>query len=165
MLDLNVFADRLKVARTRENMSQADLAKAVGVATGTISVYENPSGGRYPAFDKAVAIADTLGVSIDQLCGRGDKTSVKSDDATILKELLDIVEILGFYVKQSGNCQEETSLIVPISNTTVNSFFREYLKIKPILKDKSIDDYLKDGLKKALFDKFEDCAFYENFTI
>ncbi len=154
MLDLNVFAERLKEARTKKNMSQAELAKAIGVSTGTVSVYENPNGARYPAFDKTVAIAETLGVSIDWLCGRDEKAKARSG-VEILKDLLDIVEMFDFMV-ENDPFGSSIYLKLPMSCGTVISFFKEYLKIEPILKDKAIDGYLKEGLKKALFEKFKD---------
>lgn len=164
MLDLQVFANRLKAARTQKNMSQADLAKAVGVATGTISVYENPSGGRYPALDKTIAIAETLEVSVDWLCGRENKSAVEQGGLALLKELLAIIEKLDLSVDTASRSGFVSTFIgVPASNTELIGFFKEYKKIEPILQDNTIDDYLKKGLKKALFEKFSKATFDEDY--
>ena len=137
-------------------MSQVDLAKAVGVATGTISVYENPNGKRYPAFDKTVLIAETLGVSIDWLCGRESKSAMEQGGDALFKGLLEMVETFRLNVEISDDyyCQR-VSLCVPTAFTFLIDFFKEYKKIEPILQDEKIDNYLKDGLKKALLEKFK----------
>ena len=40
MFNVKIFSERLKAARTSKHISQADLAKAVGVSAATISSYE-----------------------------------------------------------------------------------------------------------------------------
>ena len=54
--------------RQRAGLSQAELAKKVGVTQGAVAHYE--AHGRYPAADKLPAIADALECSIDELFGR-----------------------------------------------------------------------------------------------
>lgn len=66
------FAQRLKAQRDKVGFTQAQLAEKIGVSSQTISAYEKNSAGekgKTPTLDKAVALAQTLGVSLDYLCG------------------------------------------------------------------------------------------------
>lgn len=165
MLDLQVFADRLKAARTKKNMSQAELAKAIGVATGTISVYENPSGGRYPAFDKTVAIAETLEVSIDWLCGVNEEAKEELDGLELLNVLWEIIDKLDMstFFSSENEFGYNERLNITCSNKNVIAFFREREKILPLLQDETLADYLKDGLRKAIFEKFNNISFNNEY--
>ena len=60
MFNVKIFSERLKAARTSKHISQADLAKAVGVSAATISSYETVNGAKIPSLDKAEAIANEL---------------------------------------------------------------------------------------------------------
>lgn len=70
MFEIKNFAERLKTARTKRGLSQAELAKAVSVSAATISSYETLNNTKIPSLDKAAAMADFLGVSLDWLCGK-----------------------------------------------------------------------------------------------
>ncbi len=54
------LGERIKAARKAVKMTQAELAKKVGLATGTIQQYE--LGKRQPRYEQIANIADTLGV-------------------------------------------------------------------------------------------------------
>ena len=78
MVDLRLFAKRLKKARSEKELTQKQLADAVGVAATTISYYEKnseTSDRKTPALDKVYAISEVLGVSVDWLCGKGDSAT------------------------------------------------------------------------------------------
>lgn len=74
MLDLSLFAKRLKKARSDKGIMQKELAKSVGLSAATISLYENSerTDGKMPTLDKVYAISEVLGVSVDWLCGKGN---------------------------------------------------------------------------------------------
>lgn len=80
MFNTKLFAERLKAARTQKHISQAELAKSVGVSAATISSYETPSGAKVPSLDKAAAIASELDISLDWLCGKESAGKVKITD-------------------------------------------------------------------------------------
>ena len=71
------FKEMLKYLRSRENMSQAELAKKLGIAKSTVSMYE--VGKREPDFETLEAIADLFNVDMNFLLGR---TGSESDSAT-----------------------------------------------------------------------------------
>ena len=61
------FYENLKAARKEKNLSQKEVAEAIGVAKSTYSLYE--SGKREPNVKTIKKIADFLGVSGDSLLG------------------------------------------------------------------------------------------------
>lgn len=61
----------LKYLRNRSGLTQMDLAKKLGVAKSTISMYEN--GQREPEFETLEALADYFNVTMDFLLGRDVK--------------------------------------------------------------------------------------------
>ena len=61
------FAKNMRVRRAELDMSQADLAAKSGVTADLIWNYENER--TTPGADKAYAIAEALGCTLDDLCG------------------------------------------------------------------------------------------------
>lgn len=75
MANLTLFSKRLKEAREKSDLTQIALAKMINVTPQTISSYEKGKTGeklKLPTLDKAVLIAEKLGVSLDWLCGSQD---------------------------------------------------------------------------------------------
>lgn len=64
------FNEVLKELRTSKNVTQAELAKAIGVSASTIGMYE--SGEREPNFETEEKLADYFNVSLDALRGKED---------------------------------------------------------------------------------------------
>lgn len=71
------FAENLRTIRTKRNLTQGDLAKALGVSRSTISMYE--SGNRAPEFDTVEQIARILHVEPQDLLGWTYKTKINGD--------------------------------------------------------------------------------------
>ena len=67
------FDKILKLLRNEKNMSQQELADALGISKSSINMYER--GERQPNFEVLEAIADYFNVDIDFLLGRTDKTT------------------------------------------------------------------------------------------
>lgn len=63
----NSFKDMLKYLREREGLSQSELAKAVGLGSSTISMYE--LGAREPNFEIEERLADFFNVDLGTLRG------------------------------------------------------------------------------------------------
>ena len=57
----------------KKNMSQQELADALGISKSSINMYER--GERQPNFEVLEAIADFFNVDIDYLLGRTNKTT------------------------------------------------------------------------------------------
>lgn len=62
------FEQRLKAARRRRSLTQAQLAQRMGLPTSSIGHFE--SGARQPSAANLVRLANALGVSTDYLLGR-----------------------------------------------------------------------------------------------
>ena len=61
------FKDNLKALRLEKNLGQVELAKAIGVSKGVISLWEN--GLREPGMYSLIMLAQFFKVSIDELVG------------------------------------------------------------------------------------------------
>lgn len=69
---------RIKYLRERNNISQIEFAKKIGVSNTVLSRYE--SGDRKPDYDTLHLIADFFDVSTDYLLGRTDKPALTSQE-------------------------------------------------------------------------------------
>ena len=65
---MKIFADRLKDLRSEKGVSQAQLAKTLGVSFGIVCYWETDRS--EPTAPNLVKIADYFGVSVDYLLGR-----------------------------------------------------------------------------------------------
>lgn len=68
------FSTRLKDLRVSKELSQDDLAKTLGLAKSSISMYEK--GKRKPSFEVLESLADFFNVDMDYLLGKTDKTTL-----------------------------------------------------------------------------------------
>ena len=85
-IDSTIVASSLKMARENKDLSKTELAKALNIATSSMTYYEQ--GKAVPSIDKLYALADYYGVTMDWLCGR-----VNKNDA-VLKTEFDVAEVL-----------------------------------------------------------------------
>jgi transcriptional regulator with XRE-family HTH domain len=67
----NKFKDILKELRLERNLGQVELAKAIGVSKGIISLWEN--GLREPSMYCLISLAEYFNVSVDELIGFNQK--------------------------------------------------------------------------------------------
>ena len=65
-----IFAERLKELRIEKSLGQVELAKALGVSNGIISLWENAL--REPKLSNLIVLSDFFKVSIDYLAGLED---------------------------------------------------------------------------------------------
>ena len=59
----------IKTLRTANGHTQQTLAEALGIERATVAMWE--TGRAYPTVDKLIRLADLLGVTTDELLGRG----------------------------------------------------------------------------------------------
>lgn len=85
-IDSTIVASRLKMARENKSLSKTEVAKALNIATSSMTYYEQ--GKAVPSIDKLYALADYYGVTMDWLCGR-----VNKNDA-VLKTEFDVAKVL-----------------------------------------------------------------------
>ena len=70
----------IKEKRKERGWTQERLAKKIGVAAGTISWWEND--GATPSIYAMWDMADVFGCSIDELCGRKEKSYEEKQNRT-----------------------------------------------------------------------------------
>ena len=70
------FAETLRELRTKNNLSQIEFARNIGVSRSTVGMYE--TGQREPDFETMEAIADFFNVTMDYLYG---KTNIPNEAA------------------------------------------------------------------------------------
>lgn len=77
-----MFAQRLKELRKEKNMTQVQLAEALGVSKGTVAMWE--IGKREPNFETLNALSDVFDRRIDYILGYSeDASSAKLSEAEI----------------------------------------------------------------------------------
>lgn len=98
--DNMAFKNRLRDARVRANMTQVELAKAVGMTARTIQNYE--LGSQKPRGCETVAkLAEALGVALEDLMGPADIYVLQANEkggTKVAKEIDDLVsEVTGMF--------------------------------------------------------------------
>lgn len=69
----NQFADIIKELRIEKGIGQAQLARAIGVSNGIVSLWENKK--REPTMGSLIALAKFFNVSLDYLTGLDQQKS------------------------------------------------------------------------------------------
>lgn len=87
-----MLGKRLRYLREKNNLSQLELAKRLGIPNQNISNYER--GFRHPDFDTLNMIADYFGVTTDYLLGRTD-VPYPDDSYDPIKEIKKIADEYG----------------------------------------------------------------------
>ena len=88
------FSQRLKKLRTDKHLTQAQVAKRVGVTASMVSSYETDI--RLPSYVVMMRLADLFGVSVDYLLGREEKRLLDISELTDAEAAVvcDMVNIL-----------------------------------------------------------------------
>ncbi len=88
---MDAFSENITTLRLERKLSKKDVAQAVGVSANTYGAYE--AGEKVPTLTTARRIAETLGVSLDWLCGIEslDRMGVKPSTWGDVLRLLDML--------------------------------------------------------------------------
>lgn len=98
MFDMNKIAKKIKSARTEKNMTQMDLADAMGISYQAVSNWER--GNSMPDISKLPELCQILDLNLDEFLGNDDtvktvKKMIADEDASIrLEELADVAPIV-----------------------------------------------------------------------
>lgn len=77
---VSALADRIRAARRAAQLSQAELAESLNIASSAVAQWESVNG-TTPRIEKFPALASAMGVSVDWLLtGRGDKRRPRQYD-------------------------------------------------------------------------------------
>ena len=88
------FSQRLKKLRADKHLTQAQVAKRVGVTASMVSSYETDI--RLPSYDVMISLADLFGVTVDYLLCREEKRFLDISELTDAEAAVvcDMVNIL-----------------------------------------------------------------------
>ena len=94
------FGNTLKTLRTKENMTQAQLARKLNLTKSVISAYE--TGLRLPSYDVLIHISHIFSVSTDYLLGQEtrhqiDLSGLTTDEIAALLNLIKAMKKISTY--------------------------------------------------------------------
>ncbi len=107
-----MFNDVLRQLRTDSGMSQEELAKRLGLAKSTISMYE--SGSREPSLEILEAIADTFNVNMNTLTDSKKSSELSDELQEYLEELKNRKEMRMLFSLAKGATKEDVIQAVRI---------------------------------------------------
>ena len=83
-LNRETFASNLRGLRSRDRLTQEEVAQRVGVSTGSIINYENATSN--PSLENAMKLAALFGVTLGDLAGRDESAIRPSVICAVLDE-------------------------------------------------------------------------------
>lgn len=164
-LNMELFAKRLKTARTDKGITQKELSEKTGISSAMISAYESAGAkaGKNPTLNNIYIIANSLGVSIDWLCG-SEKQEQEVTSEMLLSSIMELVfgeagaTISG---EHDVECDKKgcpmfgehytIEFILPME-TFFGSFLDDVIQIQGI----TIPEIVPDNLIKQIYQTFTD---------
>ena len=95
---MTYLGSRLKYLRKLENITQQQLATALGIAKSTVSMYEN--GQREPDFETLEAISDYFNVDMSTFFPQSEKTPVPISEDRQNRNIIKIAGRDGSFVER-----------------------------------------------------------------
>ena len=156
------FADRLKMIQRSKRMSQAQLAKTLGISPGTLSGYLNDKNN--PQINDVARFAQVLGVTVGWLCGE-DKPNITDMFNNGNSNYGDILEVtdrliksqyLGFHIAIEGDCPFE-EVVFTTQNKVLLDYYKVYTTMNKLVNTSGITPDMQSDLlyskRKSLSDK------------
>lgn len=157
MAVIDDFPKRLKETRERKNISKAEINRKTGISNPTLYSYENDclAKRKIPKLDNARLLAETLGVSIDYLCGLTDNyndyyESTVNAFMKILTECQPTIDLDGEYPKLIFDSEITSSN----DRNAIRYFLTEYSNIMKIQQDGNLDNNMLKPFNDKLTSKF-----------
>lgn len=124
------IAENIRQLRNARNMTQATLAKRVGVTNATISAYE--VGARAPSFEVLIKLAQVFRVSTDNLLGISNRFVVDVTRLSMTQRAI-VQDIVSLY--------EERNEHTPAAQDEAGSAFPAVaaLLAQPVQETRSVD--------------------------
>ena len=151
--DFITFSKRLRELRESLNMTQKEFADYVGFTQAT---YENSL--KRPSLDIVMRIASNCKISIDWLCGFSNVKSYTNKKNTYSDAIRAIIQLASMVEMDAAIVKVEEEVINPDNgypelalnnhfglyskDSMLDIFFDEWIKIKHLHDDKTIDDEL-----------------------
>lgn len=160
MVNLATFAKRLREARQKAGLTQAELAKKADTTAATVSSYESTGTIKKASLDLAISFAEALGVSLDWLCGldlggAGQKEVEDKKKFEAIKTFLDITDCQIFYSQydRSGGFVK-----IDVTDIGVSYYIQEYKRICDVIDNITGED-MKEKARNLFVEDFD-----KNFT-
>jgi len=153
---MNKFADRLRELQRSRNMTQAEMAKLIEIAPGTLSSYlRDDEKRKVPTLDTLERIAQKLGVSIGWLCGEDAGSVGVRTYADLFRILVKAINVNfeSFFVTRI--LQEGGQPKVFFNDPTTKAFLENYGKVYDLLRDGTIDVEMHDAWVEKKLREFE----------
>lgn len=112
MFPQNIGAS-IRTLRKQQNMSQRQLAEAIGVDPTLISHWESEKGKRCPSLDNLIVMSNIFGCSIEAVLGIETNTNIASSvqlDEYTPKEIIIIQRLLKEYKKIINDLNTERNV-------------------------------------------------------
>lgn len=164
----DIFAKNLREARKNKNWTQSQLAEEVNkkgfsIRGATIATYEarDHKKRRRPSMDKAIAIAEALGTTLDDLCGTQNLISADQSEKVPLNAyftmLIELAKLSCSNLGIEDGYAEQTSSYVrlSISNDVFVSFFKSWIKIYNLVQEKTITHEMAAEWINGALQKYE----------
>lgn len=185
LYDISIINKRIKEARKHKNLTQKDLANAIGVNRLAVVEWENDKNSTVPSVQNLVAVCNTLDCSMDYLLGAIDTSEIEAIAKAALysgikpeiiryaKEHPNFCECLNFIMHPKNSATIFNSLTLELLKKSnidssikelhgelkekIISLFDEFIAITPPdeINQKSYKEFLKDNFPKEKIDKTE----------
>ena len=148
-IDSTIVASRLKMARENKGYSKVKVAKALNIATSSMTYYEQ--GKVVPSIDKLYALADYYGVTMDWLCGRVNKNNA------VLKTEFDVAEVLLATLQFEGvelttEIKSDAFNKIELAKFTLNSQFLNQFFVNRFYLNRIKENCTTEETKQAMLE-------------
>lgn len=112
---MSILGERLKQLRSKKELTQAEMAKEIGISQSTYALYETDK--RQPDYDKLFSIAQYFAVTTDYLLGVSDDprpvnpSTNKSASARETRQLEKLLEMDGLTFKGAPLSEDDKNKI------------------------------------------------------
>lgn len=151
----NLLAKRMKEMRSKLGLTQKQLAEKAEISVGSYSAYENNK--KMPPLDMANRLAETLGVSLDWLCGKGGEPgeSLPQSQGDVLRLLSQIAASEG---EVDIDIEEESAHVLKavfgIRSGRYGAFFREWKDVYTLFERDTIPRDMYDAWMEKKIDEY-----------
>ena len=128
LYDISIINKRIKEARKHKNLTQKELANAIGVNRLAVVEWENDKNSTVPSVQNLVAVCNTLDCSMDYLLGAIDTSEIEAIAKAALYSGIK-PEIIRYAKEHPNFCECLNFIMNPKNSATIfNSLTLELLK-------------------------------------
>lgn len=162
------FSKRLKEARQKAGLTQAELAKKAGTTSATVSSYESAGTIKKASLDLAMNFANALNVSLDWLCGIDGQTKNANNvtDFSAKDYLYSLVRVIS-----EMSCEVDDSiyggekaLSIVITKYPLIAFLEKIKDLIKVYQNGTLTEDLYETCVEKVINDYSDYVYaYSNF--